>query len=74
MLGRWRLLGPDIEARACDTLVAQRVEQGGFVVNEAARGGDEIGVRLHQGKFARADHAPALLGQRTIDRHIVGAA
>ena len=39
-----------------------------LVVDEAARRRDEIGMRLHQREFARADHAAVVLGQRTGDR------
>ena len=48
--------------------------QRGLVVDEAARGGDEIGVRLHQREFARADHAAAFPGQRATDRDVIRAA
>src|SRR5581483_4300197 len=55
MIGRRRLLGPDVEASARDALVAQRLLERHLVVDEAARSGDEIGMRLHQREFARAD-------------------
>ncbi len=40
----------------------------------AARRRDEIGVRLHQRVFARADHPARLFRQRAVDRHEVGGA
>ncbi len=42
-------------------------------MDEAPRGGDEIGVRLHLRELLRADHAAALPGQRAIDRDVIGA-
>ena len=74
MVRRRRLLVPDVEAGARNPLVAQRLEQRGLVVNEAARGGDEKRVRLHQREFAGADHAAIVLGQRARDRDEIRAA
>ena len=74
MVRRRRLLGPDVETRACNELVAQRFEQRGFIVDKAPRRGDEIGVRLHQREFALPDHAAAFPGQRTTDGDVIGAA
>src|SRR5581483_4052453 len=73
MLGRRRLPGPDVEAGARDALFLQGLQQCVLVMDEAARGGDEEGVRLHQRELPRADHAAALFGQWAVDRDIVGA-
>ena len=62
MVGRRRLLGPDVETRACNEPVAQRLEQRGFIVDKTSRRGDEIGVWLHQREFARPYHAAAFPG------------
>src|SRR5262245_66647828 len=40
---------------------------------EAARGSDEIGVRLHQRELPRAYHAARAFVERAVDRHEVGA-
>src|SRR5262249_22753933 len=42
-------------------------------MDEAARGGDEIGVRLHQRELVRADHAARPFVERAVDRHEVRA-
>src|SRR6516225_3939576 len=74
MFRRRRFAGPDVEAGARNALPAQRLKEGGFVVNEAARRGDEISVRPHQRKLVPTDHAAAFGGQRAIDRDVVGTA
>src|SRR5690606_39954969 len=61
------------EACAGNALVAERRQQVVLVVNEAAGGGDEIGMRLHQCEFAVADHAAAVPRQRAVDRDEIGA-
>ena len=73
MIGRWRLLVPHVEPGAGDLFSPQRVGERALVVDVAARGGDEIGVRLHQRERARADHAARALVERTVDRHEIGA-
>ena len=74
MRGWRRLLAPDVEPGAGDFLLAQRRFERRLVVDETARGSDEISGRLHQFIFACADHAARLLGQRAIDRNEIGAA
>src|SRR5882757_3069022 len=74
MVRRRRFLVPDIEAGTGNALVTERLEQGGLIVNEAARSGNEKGMWLHQRKLARADHAAIVLAQRATDRDEVRAA
>src|SRR5215831_20279491 len=74
MRGWRRLLAPDIEPGAGDSPLPQRRFERRLVVDETARGGDEISGRLHQCIFARADHGAGLLGQRAIDRDEIGVA
>jgi hypothetical protein len=71
---RRRFPGPDVEASARNALFAQRLEESGFVVNEAARRSDEVGVRPHQRKLAPTNHAAGFCSQGTIDRDVVGTA
>src|SRR5262245_36815632 len=73
MIGRGRLLVPHVNAGACDLFRPQRLGERPLVVDEAARGGDEIGVRLHQLKLACADHSARSLIERTVDRYEVRA-
>src|SRR6516225_10081204 len=73
MVGRRRLLVPHVEAGAGDLFCAQRLGERALVMYEAARRGDEIGVRLHQRELARADHAAGSFVERAVDRHEVGA-
>src|SRR6266851_5261138 len=74
MVRRRRFLGPDVETRSSDRFVAQCFKQCAFIMDKAARRGDEIGMRLHSCEFARADHGAALFGQRTGDPDVVRAA
>src|SRR5262249_14848873 len=72
-LRRRRLLVPDVEAGAGNALLLQRIIQRALVVDEAARGGDEEGMWLHQRELARADHAAAAGIERTADRNEIRA-
>src|SRR5262245_40592451 len=67
-----RLLVPHVDAGAGDPFRAQRLGERAFVMDRAARGGDEIGVRLHQREFLLADHAARAVIERAVDRHEVG--
>ena len=62
-----------VEAGAGDGLAPQRVGERLLVVDEAAAGGDEERVRLHERELARAEHAARLLGERAVGGHEVGA-
>src|ERR1700677_2094219 len=59
---------------AGDALIAKRFEQRVLVVDKAAGGRDEIGMRLHSREFAGADHAAIIFRQRTGNRHIIRTA
>src|SRR6516165_8054211 len=63
---RGRLLVPYVEPGAGNAAFAQGLDQRRLVVDEAARGADEIGVRLHQRELARADHAARALVERAV--------
>jgi hypothetical protein len=56
-----------------DLIAFKRIGERAFVVNEAARGRDEIGVRLHHGELARADHPARLSIEGTVDGYEIGA-
>ena len=74
MLRRRRLFGPDVQTRAGNELVVQRLKQRGFIMDEPARRRDEVSVRLHQRELACADHAAAFFRERTGDGDVVRAA
>jgi hypothetical protein len=55
-------------------LCCQRLGQRRLVVDTAASGGDEIGVRLHLRELRRAHHATGFRRVRAVDRDVVGLA
>jgi hypothetical protein len=69
MVERRRLLLPYIEAGTRDLFRAQRGFERRLVVNVAARGGDEVRIRLHLAVLLLADQAAALVSQRAVDRN-----
>src|SRR5262245_26220580 len=72
MRRRNRLLLEAIERRPRDAPVLQRLVKRALVHYAAARGVEQICVRLHQGEFARLDETARLFRKRTVNGNKVG--
>src|SRR5262245_35257925 len=72
VIGGQRLDVEDVEARAGDLLVLERLEQRAFDDDRPARGVDQVGRLLHQPEFARGDEAAVALAELHVDRQEVG--
>ncbi len=70
----WGLDGQNVETRAANDFVGQRIGQGFLVDEPAAAGVDQNAVFLHQPQFTRADHVFGLGRQRQMQGNNVALA
>ena len=70
-VARQRLLLPDIDRRARDPALVERLLERSFIHDAPARGVDHAGRRLHRPQLRLADEALRTLGERRVHRDVV---
>lgn len=70
---RARLVLEDVEPRAGDAALGERLVQRRLVDDRSARRVDEVGGRLHERETRLVEKAARLLGERDVHGHDVGA-